>query len=228
MTALELWSWYTFVTFVRMMRSPSRAWTSRVALCVLMAVTVGSVAMGRTLRLLRNVGFQAGPVWWSGRAIPGLGWEVSFDRYLRTCIRHRPFLGLGIGRQDGFEDGAAVWSLRFSLSPYYVQIDRRWRFMTLTSIRLNHWSTPLGGTDCIRPEVGFQFMQLNHLFSPKLAIGYGREWRLGGAVERPVAPVASEALTVQVGLSLNLGALRSRKFYKRRAHSAAAPGQPGD
>lgn len=96
--------------------------------------------------------------------------------------------------------------------------------MTLAAIRINHWSTPNGGTDCLMPEIGFQISEISTLFSPKLAVSYGREWRIGGTVEQPVAPATSRTLMVQAGISLNIGVLSRRLYYrKRRAQEQAKP-----
>lgn len=211
-------------TFVGMMRARYHAWICQLAVCLLFVSASGTASASRFPRLLKNVGVQVGPLWGLGAHTPGSVWEVGFDHFVRVQGRRRAFLGLGIGRQDGLADRSAIWSLRLSLSPYQLQIDRRWRFITMASLRLNRWSTPAGATDCVRPEIGFQVMRLNNLFSPKLAVGYGRELRIGGAVEQPVAPASSETFTVQIGVSLNLATLSGWRRAKRRAENAADPG----
>jgi hypothetical protein len=180
--------------------------------------------MARFPSVLKNVGLVSGPVWRSGVPGAGLGWEIGYDHFVRTCLVHKPFWGAGFGRQDGVGDRSAIWSARFSMSPYHVYLDRHWKLMTLTSVRLSHWSTRLGATDCIRPEAGFQMLCLNDLFSPKLAVCYGREFRIGGSVEQPIAPASTDVVTIQVGITLNLGALSYRKFIRRReAEKVVAP-----
>jgi hypothetical protein len=218
----------TFMTtFVGMTPSCSRFRACHLAVGLLVIGTCGTVGGSQPV-LLKNLGFQAGPVWRTGAGSPGFGWEISLDQFVRTHAPYRYqrrwyYIGVGIGRQDGLDDRSAISSLRLSISPFQQQLDRRWRFLALASVRLNHWSTPAGGTDCILPEIGFQIMQTRTLFSPKLGLNYGREWRIGGAVEQPVAPATSQTFTLQAGISLNLGELRYLKRSKRRAEQNANP-----
>ncbi len=208
--------------FVVMTVVSQRSAIGRAVVCSLV-IAVCSPAIARYPRVLKNLGLQSGPLWRSGAPGPVMGWEIGFDHYVRTCIVHKRYWGVGFGRQEGLGDRSAIWSLRFSVSPYHLSISRRWRFNALTSVRLSHWTTPFGSTDCLRPEVGFQVMRLNDLWSPKLAVCYGREWRIGGAVERSVAPGSSDVLSMQLGLSFNFGALSYRKFIKRRkAHGVGS------
>jgi hypothetical protein len=91
--------------------------------------------------------------------------------------------------------------------------------ITLLSIRAGRWHGEQGVEEFIRPEVGLQLIGVNLVVTPKFTLLYGRGIRIGGASAEGIVPQAAGVVTLQLGVSVNLGTLA----YRRQRGSEVAP-----
>jgi hypothetical protein len=192
----------------------------RCFIAVLILVITGQQASARHPRYLKNIGLNYGVAFRGGSSLPASGWELSYDRYLRYCIAHRPFWSVGFGRQEGLGDDPAIWSARFSVSPYHLHLSRRCWVFALASVRMSRWSTYDLSSDFFRPEVGVMTVRINEVISPRIAVLYGREMRIGGPTEDPRFVPAVGILSIQAGITVNIQTIATNRYYKRRKQVA--------
>ncbi|MEO8590733.1 MAG: hypothetical protein ABI432_15265 [Flavobacteriales bacterium] len=177
-------------------------------------------AEARFGQYLKNIGIVYGPVFRSPTAT-GQAWELSYDRSARSCIHRSRFWGVGLGAERLGQGNSWLYSARVSMSPYRILISRRISALTLVSMRVGRWSSEGGVSDLVRPEIGLQFMSYNTVLSPKLAVYYGRDIPIGRSTAENGYVLPSSALTVQVGITVNIGSLAA-KWRRSKAERTSA------
>lgn len=207
--AAGLWNVRGSATFTVTMHFVPRPVIRILVVAVLCFYGIGN-AQARFPQYLKNVGLVYGPAFHSPLQLTGQAWELSYDRIWRTCIRRRPYWGVGLGTERSGGDGASSVTARFSFSPYRLMISRRISALTLLSMRVGRWTGDGATSDFIRPEIGFQLMTYNTVFSPKLIVQYGRDVRLRSSLEGNVHPVPGGVFTMQAGVTVNIGSLARR------------------
>ena len=188
-------------------------------LLMLLTFSVGGPVQARHPQHLQNVGLSYGPIFRSHFPQMDRGWELSYDRMVRTCLVRKPFWSVAVAGERNSNDPSTALSARFAMSPYRWPVSRRVQLMTLLSMRFGRWSDQQAMVQFIRPEIGMQVMVLNALISPKITMLYGREVRIGGGSERDLGPLPSGVFTVQAGVSVNFGTLA----YQRRLKAKVGP-----
>jgi len=184
----------------------------RLLVIFLLCVSYVPESMARFPLYLKNIWVLYGPAFRGGRARIGHGFELSYDRYSRTCLHRSLYWGAAVGMERMPGSNGGILTARASLSPYHFSLSRSFGFATMMTLRACHSSTDQTGPWIyVRPEVGVQVIGYNSLITPKLSIQFGYDLHVHGRTEFAHERISNGIIMIQAGVAMNLQTLRSIK-----------------